>query len=197
VVSDHGKALRMFDVQISSFVPRGRVGRTGRTAPALLLFGLAALTVICLVSTKPVLLLNRTPSEPPGFYILTARAPARGDVIAFKTPAPAFPYADEGMDYLHHRPLLKAVAADAGDQVCTTAGELVVNGVARAPIAAVDHRNRALPHWVGCRRLNAGELFVFSARVPNSFDSRYYGPVRLGDVLGVYELVAPIAPEAG
>lgn len=186
----------MFDVPISSFVPRGRVARTGRTAPALPLFGLGALTAICLVSTKPVLLLNRTPSEPPGLYIRTARAPSRGDIIAFKTPAPAFPYADERMGYLHHRPLLKAVAAVGGDQVCTTGGELVVNGVARAPIAAADHRGRALPHWVGCRRLNANELFVFSARVPNSFDSRYYGPVRLGDVLGVYELAAPIAPEA-
>ncbi|QUD90958.1 S26 family signal peptidase [Phenylobacterium montanum] len=186
----------MFDVPISSFVPRGRVARTGRTAPAVLLFGLAVLTAIWLVS-RPIVLLNRTPSEPPGFYILTARAPSRGDIIAFKTPAPAFPYADERMGYLHHRPLLKAVAAVGGDRVCTTGGELVVNGVARAPIAAADHQGMALPHWIGCRRLDEGEVFVFSARVPNSFDSRYYGPVRLGDVLGVYELAAPIAPEAG
>ena len=144
----------------------------------------------------PALLLNRTPSEPPGFYVRTAREPARGDIIAFKTPAAAFPYADKGMGFLHHRPLLKAVAAVAGDQVCTTAGELVVNGVARATIAAVDRQGRALPHWSGCRRLDAGELFVFSARAPNSFDSRYYGPVRLGDVLGVYTLVSAVAPEA-
>jgi conjugative transfer signal peptidase TraF len=186
----------MFDVPILSFARGGAVPRAGRTAPAFLLFGLAVLTAICLVSTRPVLLLNRTPSEPLGFYIRTARVPARGDIIAFKTPAQAFPYADQMMGFLHHRPLLKAVAAVAGDRVCTLAGELVVNGVARAPIAAVDHRGRALPHWVGCRRLDAGELFVFSARVPDSFDSRYYGPVRLGDVLGVYKLVAPIAPEA-
>jgi conjugative transfer signal peptidase TraF len=186
----------MFDVPISSLVPRASVARTGPTAPAYLLFGLAVLTTVCLALTRPIVLLNRTPSEPPGFYILTARAPSRGDIIAFKTPSPAFPYADERMGYLHRRPLLKAVAAVAGDQVCTTGGELVVNGAARAPIAAVDRQGRALPHWVGCRRLGAAELFVFSARVPNSFDSRYYGPVRLGDVLGVYELAAPIASEA-
>lgn len=186
----------MFDDPISSFGLRGTVARTGRTVPGLLLLGLAALTASCLALTKPVFLLNRTPSEPPGLYIRTGREPARGDIIAFKTPQPAFPYADERMGFLHHRPLLKAVAAIAGDQVCTLGGDLAVNGVARAPIAAVDHQGRALPHWVGCRRLDAGELFVFSARVPNSFDSRYYGPVRRDDVLGVYELAAPIAPEA-
>src|SRR5579859_6167001 len=152
----------MLDVPIPSFGCSGKASRTGGSVPASLLFGLAALVVIGLVLTRPIVLLNRTPSEPPGFYILTARAPSRGDIIAFKTPAPAFPYADERMGYLHHRPLLKAIAAVAGDQVCTTAGELAVNGVTRAPIAAVDHRGRALPHWVGCRRLNADELFVFS-----------------------------------
>jgi conjugative transfer signal peptidase TraF len=187
----------MLDAPIPSFASSGKAPPAGGSVPASLLLGLAAFAVIGLVLTRPIVLLNRTPSEPPGFYILTARAPSRGDIIAFKTPAPAFPYADERMGYLHHRPLLKAVAAVAGDKVCTTAGELAVNGVARAPIAVVDRRGRALPHWVGCRRLNADELFVFSARVPNSFDSRYYGPVRLGDVLGVYELAASIAPEAG
>jgi conjugative transfer signal peptidase TraF len=186
----------MFEIMIPSSTRPGAAPRAGGSAPALPLFGLVALTLACLVSTRPVLLFNQTPSEPPGLYIRTARSPTRGAVIAFKTPAPAFPYADKRMAFLHHRPLLKAVAAVGGDRVCTTGGELVVNGLARAPIAAVDRWGRALPHWIGCRRLNPSELFVFSARVPNSFDSRYYGPVPLGDVLGVYELVAPIAPEA-
>ena len=187
----------MLDAPIPSFASSGKAPGRAAQFPQVSCSALAPLAVIGLAMTRPIVLLNRTPSEPPGFYIRTARAPSRGDIIAFKTPAPAFPYADKRMGYLHHRPLLKAVAAVGGDQVCTRGGELVVNGVARAPIASVDHRGRALPHWVGCRRLDAGELFVFSARVPNSFDSRYYGPVRLGDVVGVYELAAPIAPEAG
>jgi type IV secretory pathway protease TraF len=33
------------------------------------------------------------------------------------------------------------------------------------------------------------EYVVFSNRIPNSFDSRYYGPVHRRDILGVY---API-----
>jgi len=38
-------------------------------------------------------------------------------------------------------------------------------------------------------------LFVFSARVPNSFDSRYYGPVRRSDVMGSYRRLALLGPE--
>ena len=42
------------------------------------------------------------------------------------------------------------------------------------------------PRWRACRRLDAGEFFVFSNRIPNSFDSRYYGPVRREAIVGVF-----------
>ncbi len=32
----------------------------------------------------------------------------------------------------------------------------------------------------------ADEYFVFSNRVPNSFDSRYFGPISRAAILGVY-----------
>jgi conjugative transfer signal peptidase TraF len=137
----------------------------------------------------PDLLLNGSPSEPPGLY-LRAQGPARaGAIIAFRTPAAAFPYADRHMPYLHQRPLLKAVAAIAGDEVCTHGDTLAINGIARAAIQTRDQEGGVLPHWSGCRSLRADELFVFSARVPNSFDSRYYGPVNQRAVLGVYRFV--------
>lgn len=140
----------------------------------------------------PALLLNGSPSEPPGLY-LRAQGPARtGAIIAFRAPAAAFPYADRHMPYLHQRPLLKAVAAVAGDMVCTHGETLAINGITRATIQTRDREGRALPHWSGCRSLRADELFVFSARVPNSFDSRYYGPVNQRAVLGVYRLVGDL-----
>jgi type IV secretory pathway protease TraF len=39
------------------------------------------------------------------------------------------------------------------------------------------------------------ELFVFSDRVPNSLDSRYFGPVSTRQVLGVYTRL-PLLSEA-
>jgi type IV secretory pathway protease TraF len=41
-----------------------------------------------------------------------------------------------------------------------------------------------LPHWDGCRTLQADELFLLMAAVPDSFDSRYFGPVSLSAVIG-------------
>jgi conjugative transfer signal peptidase TraF len=142
------------------------------------------------MATAPQILINTTPSEPPGLYMKAGTAPARGRIVAFIAPAGAFPYADRRLSYLHRVPLLKAVAAGPGDLVCTLNGRLEIEGRARAPIAQSDRQGFALPHWSACRRLTADELFVFSDRVPNSFDSRYFGPVNRRAVLGVY---APLA----
>ena len=46
-----------------------------------------------------------------------------------------------------------------------------------------------LPRWNGCRRLHNGEVFVFSDRIPNSFDSRYFGPVNRAEIVGVFRPV--------
>ena len=80
------------------------------------------------------------------------------------------------------------MAAGQGTRVCAGA-ELVVAGRALGPIADHDRAGRPLPRWRGCRRLSAGEYAVFSGRIPDSFDSRYYGPVSRAEILGVY---API-----
>ncbi|TAL31274.1 MAG: S26 family signal peptidase [Phenylobacterium sp.] len=149
--------------------------------------GLALALVIALASSfGPMLLWNRTESEPLGLYARTGQAPDVGSLIAFPAPAAAFPYADGRMGYLRHMPILKQVAAAEGDLVCTQGSSLAVNGRRLAPIYTVDLRGRRLPQWRGCRRLGPGEFFVFSNRIPNSFDSRYYGPVSAQQVLGVY-----------
>jgi conjugative transfer signal peptidase TraF len=137
-------------------------------------------------TARPIMLFNITPSEPTGLYVESPDRPAEGRLIAFQAPAAAFPYADRRLGYLRHTTLLKAVAAGPGDVVCTRTGRLRINGRDRAPIAARDGLGVTLPHWSGCRRLATNELFVFSDRVPNSFDSRYFGPVDRSAVLGVY-----------
>jgi len=125
------------------------------------------------------LLVNPTPSEPPGLYVRAAGAPIRvGSLIAFPAPPSAYPYADRRLSYLRETPILKAVVAVAGDEVCTLGGVLRIDGVRRAAVAVRDHEGSVLPRWIGCRRLELGEVFVFSDRVANSFDSRYFGPVR-------------------
>jgi conjugative transfer signal peptidase TraF len=152
--------------------------------------GLSAIVFLAIAhaanSHGKLLLWNTSPSEPPGIYVRTAAPATVGRLVAFLAPPGAFPYADHGHAYLHHVPIIKTVGAGEGALVCTVRGELEVNGQRKAAILAVDAQGYRLPHWMGCRRLGPGELFVFSDRVPNSFDSRYFGPVDQAKILGVY-----------
>lgn len=155
--------------------------------PGLALAGaVTALTLLGAFATRPVFLLNTTPSEPLGLYVERPGQVSAGRLVAFKAPAAAFPYADRRLGYLRHTTLLKSVAAGPGDVVCATAGRLRINGRDLAPIAVRDSAGVTLPRWSGCRRLDADELFVFSDRAPNSFDSRYFGPIGRSSVVGVY-----------
>ena len=174
---------------------RTRKGRTlAMLACAVLpVAGVGALSVTI---PQPVVLWNGTPSEPVGLYLRSAAKPSLGTIIAFRAPAEAFPYADARMSYLHHILILKAVAARQGDRVCTAAHVLTINGRWRAPVLNNDSRGVKLPAWQGCRTLAEGEFFVFSDAVPNSFDSRYYGPVGQGAIVGVYRPVMVVSGAA-
>jgi len=170
--------------------PSLRPGDWRRRWASLPLAGAAtAIALFGAFAAVPVFLLNTTPSEPLGLYFETPGPISVGRLVAVKVPAAAFPYADRRLGYLHHTTLLKAVAAGPGDVVCTSAGRLRINGRDRAPIAVRDSVGVTLPRWSGCRRLDANELFVFSNRVPNSFDSRYFGPIDRSSVVGVYRPV--------
>lgn len=158
---------------------------------------ISALSMAAAGGARPLLLWNRTASEPEGLYARQDEPVRVGALVAFPAPAAAFPYAKGHMDYLRRVPLLKSVAAVSGDQVCTDAGRLVINGQVRAPILKQDRRGAMLPRWTGCRRLRDGEVFVFSDRIPNSFDSRYFGPVNRDEIVGVFRPVTLSIPSPG
>jgi conjugative transfer signal peptidase TraF len=160
--------------------PRRFVVIASALVPVALVAALASLI------PTPSLLWNRSESEPLGLYVRSAAALDRGQIIAFPAPPSALSYASGRMAYLRRIPILKEVAAMPGDTVCTLDGKLTINGAWRAPILSQDRQGRPLPRWQACRRLETGEIFVFSNRIPNSFDSRYYGPVRREAVVGVF-----------
>lgn len=164
--------------------------RTGGRFLGLIILAVAPIAAAAILTSSlphPLVLWNQTASEPEGLYIRASAAPRPGVIIAFRAPAAAFPYAERRMGYLHRIPILKAVAAGENDRVCTKGGVLRINGRARGPILSMDSVGDRLPEWRACRVLARGEVFVFSDRVPNSFDSRYYGPVSQASILGVFE----------
>jgi conjugative transfer signal peptidase TraF len=81
--------------------------------------------------------------------------------------------------------LLKPVTAIPGDLVVLGPAGITVNGSLlpnSAPLPC-DPKGRALPAFpFGEYRVPPGEIWVASDHSPSSFDSRYYGGIRMSDV---------------
>jgi len=126
------------------------------------------------------LVINTSPSVAPGLYLRSSEEPAVGKLVDFCIPPAARVYVlgrtgNNGENWY----ILKPIVAGPGDRIDTTGDWLIINGQRIAPMPLPkDSRGRPLPVWRDCRVLGADEFFVFSSRIPNSFDSRCYGPIR-------------------
>jgi len=148
---------------------------------------IAAALAMSSADIPPLLVRNVSVSVPVGLYVRAIAAPAEpGHLVAFRTPPGAAAYVAAYLPFHDAHPLLKPVLAVAGDRVCLENAGYTLNGTWFAPTATHDPHGRPMPVWRGCRRLAAGELFVFSSRTRWSFDSRHYGPIDRADLLGVY-----------
>jgi type IV secretory pathway protease TraF len=120
---------------------------------------------------------------PVGLYHLAQGTPVVGDLAIVRLPAAVHALAT-ARGYLGTGALLiKPVAAGPGDIVCRHAGLVSINGRIAARTRYTDALRRPLPRWNGCLALAEGQLFLLST-VPDSFDSRYFGPVDRVHVLG-------------
>jgi type IV secretory pathway protease TraF len=157
-----------------------------RPATSALLTASLALPAGGLVAhaTPRLALINESPSIPRGLYVRAFdQSPRPGAIVAVQPQPPARRYLG-ALGMPAGTPLLKRIAAVAGDNVCRNSGEMRwPRGDARA--LTHDRRGAALPAWSGCRQLGADELLVMGD-TPTSFDSRYFGPVRRSDLEGVY-----------
>jgi len=131
----------------------------------------------------PTLLWNTSPSVPLGLYWLAARPPTRGALAAIRLPEPHRSLADSRGYLPAGIFLIKPVVARPGDVVCRHGPIVTVHGRAMAHARSADRAGRPLPHWRGCIRLGADQVFVLSAD-PDGFDSRYFGPVQHRHVVG-------------
>lgn len=140
---------------------------------------LVALVIIPGLSWRRVLVINTSPSVAPGLYLRSSDEPAVGKLVDFCIPPAARGYVrgrtgNGGENWY----ILKPIVAGPKDRVDTTSGWLIINGRRIAPMPPrTDGNGRPLPVWRESRVLAADEFFVFSDRIPNSFDSRCYGPI--------------------
>lgn len=179
-------ALRL---QFWSASVRGkRLAPANRLVIGLAATGLIALGWALLRTPSSHIVYNASASMPTGWYRITPTTSVRQEetVLVRLPPAPASLAAARG--YLPANvPLIKRVFATSPSRVCIRAMQVLVDDRVVARWQPRDRSGRALPRWSGCRTLADDEIWLMSADHPDSFDSRYFGPLTLDSVLGVAE----------
>ena len=147
--------------------------------------GIAALSANEVAHPMPRLVWNATPSAPVGLYrVEPAVGLRRGDFVLAWPPDAARQLAAE-RDYLPGNvPLVKRVAALAGDTVCRAQERVRINGITVATALQADSGGRLLPQWRGCRTLRPNQVFLLMPSVADSFDGRYFGPIATSAIIG-------------
>lgn len=145
----------------------------------------AAALLSAALPVSRVLIWNTTASVPTGLYHMRGTASLQvGERVAIDPPPRLRRYL-AARGYLPTGvPLLKEVAALAGDTVCRTGLLITINGKPAGAARAHDRQERPLPEWQGCHRIAVDELFVMNPRATGSFDGRYFGPVKRAQLIG-------------
>lgn len=140
----------------------------------------------------PLVLQNISPSSPLGVYRYVGGLPKPGDYIAFEAAGAGFGRITRATGLpMPAISILKPAAAFPGDRVCFDPETETYQINEGAPIALQERhwQGRLLPIWRGCRDLAHDEYFAYAALIPNSLDSRFYGPVPRSAVIGAYRPV--------
>lgn len=136
--------------------------------------------------------LNLTGSLPVGLYLASRAVPSRGAIVLACLPPRVAAFA-RNRGYVPRGggcpgdvlPVGKPVVAVAGDTVTVTSSGLSVNGmpVPNSQPRATDRKRRPLPRLAfGRYVVRTGSLWLVSSYSRFSFDSRYFGPVKAGQV---------------
>ncbi|MHA6721219.1 S26 family signal peptidase [Sphingomonas sp. RS6] len=145
--------------------------------------GLLALTIA--VPPRPRLVWNASASAPIGLYAVDPGASIQvGDMVVARLPERWRVLAARRRYLPANVPLVKQVAAVAGDQVCAVGAHVRVNGRRVAGRRSADGASRPLPCWQGCIRLRQGQFFLLMPGNPASFDGRYFGPIEGAQLVG-------------
>lgn len=152
--------------------------------------GSTALAATIVLPPSPHLVWNASASAPVGLYrVSAATSLRRGDMVIAWLPSATRTLAARRHYLPANVPLVKRVAAIAGDTVCAVGPVVSVNGDALVERRRFDGARRRLPWWEGCTTLGDGEFLLLMTDAPDSFDGRYFGPSRAADIVGKARLI--------
>lgn len=173
-----------------------------RAAVMILAAGAGLIVGVAAAGWCAELRINMTPSHPRGLWRIApmGRAAAVGDLVFICPPDTveferAFDrgYIRRGLCAGGLSPLIKTVAALSGQRV-DIAERVLIDGKP-LPDSDVQHRDaagRPLSPFVG-GVIPAGELYLHSD-FPDSYDSRYFGPLPSSGVLGLARPIVTLSP---
>lgn len=156
-------------------------------------FGTAMVTVLTsafavapiVVETPPVLIWNVSASAPVGLYLIeqagTLDVP---DLVAVMPPEPLAAFLAQRGYLPRGAPMLKRVIGRTGQVACRSGRKVSVDGVEMGEAIERDRKGRSLPIWQGCFRIGVDQLFLMNPAARDSLDSRYFGALPRGSVIG-------------
>ncbi len=186
-MTDHERraTLRLGNAMRADRARRLRLRRQG--AAVTLLVGSLCLTLAGPI--RPLLVWNATPSTPVGLYGVSPPYDIAVDDTVIARLSPSWRTLANARRYVPAAvPVVKRVAAASGDTVCAIGSAIFIDGRWRAERRRSDGHGRWMPWWQGCTTLRDGALFLLNAD-PASFDGRYVGLTRRGDVIGRAHLI--------
>lgn len=153
--------------------------------------GVVAVTYLC--ANTLGLRINASSSAPTGLWRISKIEPSevrKGMIVSVCAPAVgivskmrnSFFLAAGDCELTKTEPLLKPIAAVAGDEVVLRAGQpVLVNGISIPNSKA----RKSMPAWTeGTYRVPPGQVWLISSFNKNSFDSRYFGAVPVENIRG-------------
>jgi conjugative transfer signal peptidase TraF len=178
----------------AAIVRAGSARRTCFARGTLILMVSAALLILGKLIVADGLRFNISASMPAGIYRFTIVSPReihRGMLVAVCAPSKAVKlgrrrgYVSTGECPENSEPLLKVVAAVAGDDVAISPNGVEVNGhlLQESKFLASDRAGRRLVSWPrGHFRISHGTIWLHADH-ERSWDSRYWGPAPVRNVL--------------
>jgi conjugative transfer signal peptidase TraF len=158
-----------------------------KTYPIVILMVLFSISYIIKLSGA---LINSTPSMPEGIYIRSFGEIKRGDIVAacladpYKTIGLEQLYIGRGMKCKGSEPVIKQVIALPGDSVTLEKNYIVVNS-SRLFFKTLDKddKGRSLIKYPRGVYLNTKGYWLIGTMTPNSWDSRYWGPISKSQII--------------
>jgi conjugative transfer signal peptidase TraF len=160
-----------------------------------MILGVTALVATAYLKPAARLVYNPTDSAPRGWYLVVPMTHAHpGDFVVALLPSDTAALAALRGYLPRSVPILKQIAAVAGQHVCIRDTVVYIDGNAVAQTLDSDAKARPLTAWARCRRLINDELFLLNPHNKASFDSRYFGPLDASFVRG---RAIPLATSGG